>query len=222
MKQLNVLIIEDQVGIAKAITRSIEKLLSYLGVDINFFYAREYEEARLAVMKMDYDIISLDGILLNFTPSFPLITTILNLHPQAVVFFLSSSETGLRSAKEFGMPLTFLKGNAQIINQEDLLLIKKALVVKGIINYGVLYSELTDAVLIFSETINDAIGPEDNDGQECLSVAKILNSNGINYAIVDRGMHMKIFVDGLSIDVVKELAQKSNLEFWSKWSNKFF
>jgi len=45
MKTLKVLIIEDQRGIALAITRLIKELLSFLGTEINFIYAEEYEEA---------------------------------------------------------------------------------------------------------------------------------------------------------------------------------
>ena len=222
MKRIKVLIIEDQSETAKAVARSIEELLYFLGVNVDFVYAYEYEDARLKVLSADYDIISLDGMLMDLTPGFPLINTILNLHPKAVVFFLSSSTVARRLARERGIELTLLKGVAPIISNEDLLRIKKALVEKEIISYEVLYGELINAVLIFSETKTDLLDFDKTDGAECLLVAKILNSKEINYSMIDRGATMKIFVDKQSVQITGELAKGSNLKFWSDWSNKFF
>jgi len=220
MKTLKVLIIEDQRGIALAITRLIKELLSFLGTEINFIYAEEYEEARLKIMSDNYDIISLDGILANCVPSLNLIGTILGLHPKAVVFFLSSSGNFVRTAKDCGIKLSFTKGEEQIIKYDDLLKIKTALTEKGIIGNEALYQELSNPLLIFSET---KVAPElfqEAKEPEYVLVARALNISGVNFAIVDRGASAKIFVNADDSQTVKKLAEISELEFWINWSHQ--
>ena len=170
-------------------------------------------------MSMDYDIISLDGIL-GDRPSLNLISTILNLHPKAITFFLSSSNELVAKAKKLGIALSFLKGSEQIINQEDLLQIKKCLDDKELTTHQLLYQELTDALLIFSEL--KAI-PElfDDSEPKFLQVIKVLKTNGINFAVVDREVQTKIFIDGINSQTVKKLAEISELKFWIEWSNIF-
>jgi len=219
MKTLKALIIEDQEGVAYAITSCILDVVLFLNLKVDFIYAREYEIAREQVMSMDYDIISLDGTLGN-RPSLNLISTILNLHPKATIFFLSSSQELVIKAKNLGITLSFLKGNEQIINQKDLLQIKNTLIDKGKVNYEVLYQELPDALLIFSEPkVNQELF--DDSESKYLQVTKILQDNEVNFTIVDRDANTKIFVDGSSSQMVKKLAEISELKFWIEWSNKF-
>jgi len=219
MKRFKALIIEDQRGIALAITRLIKELILFSGIEIDFVYAEDYEDAREKVMFCDYDIISLDGIL-GSTPTLNLIGTIVKMHPKATIFFLSSSWKLVASAEDLGMPLGFLKGDEQIIKPKDLAKIKKSLVEKCIISYEVLYQELIQALLIFSEPKVD-LDLFDKSEPKYLQVTKILNDNEINFAIVDRNANVKIFVDGQSSKAVKKLAELSCLEFWLKWSNEF-
>ena len=219
MKTLKALIIEDQEPIAYAIASCILAIALSLKLKVEFIYAREYEFAREQVMSMDYDIISLDGIL-GDRPSLNLISTILNLHPKAITFFLSSSNELVAKAKKLGIALSFLKGSEQIINQEDLLQIKKCLDDKELTTHQLLYQELTDALLIFSEL--KAI-PElfDDSEPKFLQVIKVLKTNGINFAVVDREVQTKIFIDGINSQTVKKLAEISELKFWIEWSNIF-
>jgi hypothetical protein len=133
MKTLKVLIIDDSRDTAVAVTRMIKELLSFLMTEINFIYAKEYEEARLKIMSDDYEIIYLNGILANNVPSLHLISTILGLHPKAVVFFLSSSDNFVLTAKNYGIKLSFDRAEEQIITDNDLFKIKTALIEKGII-----------------------------------------------------------------------------------------
>lgn len=219
MKRFKALIIEDQRGIALAITRSIKDLLLFSGIEIDFVYADNYEDAREKVMLSDYDIISIDGIL-GQTPTLNLIGTILKMHQKATVFFLSSSGKLAAAAKDLGVSLCFLKGDEQIIKPADLVKIKKSLTEKGIISYEVLYQELIQALLIFSESKAE-LELFNTDEPKYLQIVKILNDNEVNFAVVDRQAQTKIFVDGQSSQLVKKLAEVSCLEFWLKWSNEF-
>jgi len=171
-------------------------------------------------MSDNYDIISLDGILANCVPSLNLIGTILGLHPKAVVFFLSSSGNFVRTAKDCGIKLSFTKGEEQIIKYDDLLKIKTALTEKGIIGNEALYQELSNPLLIFSET---KVAPElfqEAKEPEYVLVARALNISGVNFAIVDRGASAKIFVNADDSQTVKKLAEISELEFWINWSHQ--
>lgn len=219
MKRFKALIIEDGRGIALAITRSVNELLLFSGIDIDFVYAENYEDAREKVMLCDYDIISIDGIL-GQTPTLNLIGTILKMHQKATIFFLSSSGKLVAAAKDLGVSLSFLKGDKQIINPADLVKIKKSLTEKGIISYEVLYQELIQALLIFSEPRVE-LELFNNNEPKFNQVIKILSDNEINFAVVDRNTYAKIFVDGQSSQAVKKLAEISCLEFWLKWSNEF-
>jgi hypothetical protein len=219
MKTLKALIIEDNETNSYEIASCVVAIALSLKLKVEFVYVREYELAREKVMSMDYDVISLDGVLGN-KPSLNLISTILNLHPKAITFFLSSSKELVAKAKKLGIQLSFLKGSKQIINQKDLMEIKKYFDDKELTTHQVLYQELTEALLIFSEPRTD-LELFNNSEPKYLQIIKILHDNSLRFALIDRDIKTKIFVDGQSSQLVKEIAEISCLEFWLKWSNEF-
>lgn len=211
MKGFKILIIEDQRGMALALTLAIKKLLLFSEAEIEFIYASSYEEARIKIMESSYDLISLDGYLEDSVCSLPLISTILGMHREAVVFFLSSSTKLCVSAKEAGITLSFLKSFEEILSLDQLSQIKKAMVAKGLISYEILYQELINPMLIFFDT-----KARDNN---FLAITNFLNTQEINFAMVDRNVNRKIFIDHIDSQNLKNIIKTSGLDFWCNWSN---
>jgi len=90
------------------------------------------------------------------------------------------------------------------------------------VSHSVLYQELVKPVLIFQEPPTDPDSPAENDGHKCKTVATSLNDKKIDFALVDRGANLKIFVSSTNVPIVKEIANQSGLKFWSEWNNEFF
>ena len=131
-KRIKVLIIEDERDVSLAILRILKKMLESLALESEFCRLAKYEEAQLKLESERYDLISLDGILGNHQPTYPLVKTILEFNPDAIAFSLSSDYEQVQTALNFGLPLGFLKnfdfdletGDYRIITVSDLQKIK--------------------------------------------------------------------------------------------------
>ena len=136
-KKIRVLIVEDEKDDALAILEIIREMLKSLSLEGEFCRMAKYEEAKSKLESEKYDLISLDGVLGNHQPTYPLIKTILEFNPEATAFSLSSGYGQVQMALDAGLYLGFLKRfsfGESIIAPDDLQKIKEALKGKVSIN----------------------------------------------------------------------------------------
>ena len=212
-----ILIIDDEADIAVAIAESVNEVLLSLGIEGAFSVAEDENEVLLMIKNEEYDIISLDGLLRHKWHASPVIKRIFDLNSDAVIFSLSEGGQPTEDAKDFGLRLFFKKDYAgkdrcRIITENDLGRLRDEIDAK--INHRVLCRDLIDPVEVFASQYSNSISSEMKSRNNCDLISEQLKANKIFFALINAYFADKICVSAKDLPAVKELAEKSGLEFW--------
>jgi hypothetical protein len=225
-KKINVLIIEDENDIAEAISTNLLPILECLSLDGEFTFAEDEREVEILIQDEKYHLISLDGILRNRIHASPLIEKIIELNPEATIFSLSAGANPTEEAKDYGLTLCLTKDydgfehENQIISFSDLEKIKEAIAAK--VKHQLPKRDLDSPMAVFSETYVDSTPSEKHAKDYAELVGKELIKNNIFFAALDQDFFVEIVVSWDDLLKVKEIAEKSDMDYWKSWMADYF